>query len=246
MDNRPAFTSIAIHGIAAVLLFSVAVTRTAPRRSMARDVKLLAPRPTKRAGGGGEQAHTPASRGTLPPVLPHQFTPPRVQLVNFNPKLPMAPSLELPPDVPIPIADHFGDPLSKLVGLSGGTGGPLGIGDGHGSGIGANSGPGFHDGDVEGRIFLPGRGVSMPVLIRRVEPEFTEQARKSKTQGTVVIRAVVDSTGKPRDIRVVRGIGLGLDERAIEAVAQWLFKPGTKDGKPVAVSANIEVSFHLL
>jgi TonB family protein len=82
--------------------------------------------------------------------------------------------------------------------------------------------------------------------IYRPEPQYSEEARKAKWQGAVLLSLVVDESGKPTGIKVVRPLGLGLDEKAIEAVQQWKFKPGTKDGKPVSVAAQIEVTFRLL
>jgi TonB family protein len=83
-------------------------------------------------------------------------------------------------------------------------------------------------------------------VLHKVEPEYSEEARKAKWQGTVVLELVVDANGHPRDLRVMRALGLGLDQKAIEAVEKWTFKPGMKDGKPVPVIATIEVNFRLL
>ena len=91
-----------------------------------------------------------------------------------------------------------------------------------------------------------GAGVSAPTVVYKIDPEFTEEARKAHFQGTVLLSVVVDAEGQPRDIKVVRALGLGLDQKAIEAVERWRFRPGMKDGQPVAVSAQIEVSFRLL
>ena len=88
--------------------------------------------------------------------------------------------------------------------------------------------------------------MSSPSILHKVEPEYSEEARKAKWQGTVQLSVVVDDLGHPRDIKVVQSLGLGLDQKAIEAVEKWLFKPGMKDGKPVAVLATIAVTFHLL
>jgi TonB family protein len=79
-----------------------------------------------------------------------------------------------------------------------------------------------------------------------VEPEFTDAARKAKYQGTVEVSIIVDADGTVRDARVVHAVGLGLDERALEAVKLWKFKPGTKDGRAVPVYAQINVTFRLL
>jgi TonB family protein len=91
-----------------------------------------------------------------------------------------------------------------------------------------------------------GAGVSQPTLIYKVEPEYSEEARKAKWQGTVQLSLIVETSGKPSNVRVVRALGLGLDQQAIEAVQQWRFKPGLQGGKPVRVIATIDVSFRLL
>jgi TonB family protein len=91
-----------------------------------------------------------------------------------------------------------------------------------------------------------GGGVTPPVPIYRVEPQFSELGRDAGFQGTVLIKVVVDAEGQVQDPRVIKAVGLGLDETAMAAVQQWKFKPGTKDGQPVPVFAQIEVSFRLL
>jgi TonB family protein len=97
-----------------------------------------------------------------------------------------------------------------------------------------------------GGAYSVGGGVSAPGVLFKVEPEYSEEARKAKFQGTVVLSIVVDPSGKARDIKVIRPLGLGLDEKAIEAVSKWRFKPGMKDGVPVPVRASVEVNFRLL
>jgi protein TonB len=88
--------------------------------------------------------------------------------------------------------------------------------------------------------------VSNPIPLFKIDPEYSEEARKAKYSGTVVLYIEVDTTGHARNLRVVKGIGLGLDEKAMEAVNKWRFKPGMKDGKPVVVAAHVEVNFRLL
>ena len=90
-----------------------------------------------------------------------------------------------------------------------------------------------------------GAGVSAPHLIYGPEPEFSEEARKAKYQGTVVLQVVVGSDGRTHGIRVAQSLGMGLDEKAIEAIRQWKFEHGHKNGVPVAVLVDIEVNFHL-
>ena len=102
------------------------------------------------------------------------------------------------------------------------------------------------DGGVGGEVARTGGAVSRPRLIYKVEPEYTEEARKAELQGTVMLSVEVWEDGLAHNIRVLRSLGLGLDEKAVEAVEQWKFSPGEKDGKPVKVLAQIQVSFRLL
>jgi TonB family protein len=198
-------------------------------------------------GGGGARQLLDASKGKLPKPEPRQFTPPRVDPAEA--KLQMPPSIIAPPDVPNLQANNFGDPLSKLgipsngTGLGGGIGSGAegGVGPGHGAGVGPGSGGGFNGG-----VFTIGHGVSAPSVVFKVEPEYSEEARKAKWQGTVVISVIVDEAGRPNNLKVLRSLGLGLDQKAMDAVSQWRFKPGLKDGKAVPVIATIEVNFRLL
>jgi TonB family protein len=91
-----------------------------------------------------------------------------------------------------------------------------------------------------------GGGVSAPVPTFRADPEYSEEARKAKWQGAVLLQVVIDENGVPQNIQVVRPLGMGLDQKAIEAVQKWRFKPGLKDGQPVPVAAVMEVNFRLL
>ena len=95
-------------------------------------------------------------------------------------------------------------------------------------------------------MFRIGGDVSAPALINKVEPEYSEEARKAKYSGTVLLSIVVDANGTPRDIHVLRPLGLGLDEKAIEAVSKWRFRAGMKGGRPVSTQAQVEVNFRLL
>jgi TonB family protein len=94
--------------------------------------------------------------------------------------------------------------------------------------------------------FKVGNGVTAPALLYKVEPEYSEDARAAKFQGTVLLRLVVDADGTATDVEVARSLGYGLDEKAVEAVMRWKFKPGTMGGSPVPVQANIEINFRLL
>jgi len=202
-------------------------------------------------GGGGDRSPLPASRGKLPKPSLRQFTPPMAVINNPNPRLTMEPSIIAPPDVNLPNikADNWGDPLSKFGTPSNGPGSGGGIGSGKGGGVGSGNGGGFGPGEgggVGGGVYRVGGGVTAPIVLTKKDPEYSEEARKAKYQGMVLLSIVVSTSGTAGDIKVVRSLGLGLDEKAIEAVKQWKFKPGYKDGKPVAVQATIEVNFRLL
>lgn len=255
--------SLTLQSAVVLLLFTVFSTK-AVQQKVAEVVPLFAPdiapyqpkmAPKKDhmggGGGGGDRSPLPAPKGKLPKQALKQFTPPAVVPQNPNPKLAMDPSLIVPPDVPLPKVNtpNYGDPLAKLGALSNGQGSGAGIGSGAGGGVGSGKGGGFGPGEgggVGGGVYRVGGGVTAPALLYKVEPEYSEEARKAKYQGTVVLYVEVDPNGRAVNPRVVRSLGLGLDEKAIEAVKKWKFRPGYKDGHPVTVAATIEVNFRLL
>lgn len=96
-----------------------------------------------------------------------------------------------------------------------------------------------------GGVFRVGGGVSAPKAIYAPDPKYSDKARKGKYQGVCVLSLIVTPEGTPRNIKIARAIGRGLDEKAIEAVSKWKFEPAMKDGKPVAVAINIEITFRL-
>lgn len=202
-------------------------------------------------GGGGDRSPLPAAKGKLPRPALRQFTPPVQVYNNLNPKLAMEPTIIAPPDVKMPNVNmpNYGDPLAKIGPLSNGPGSGSGIGSGSGGGVGSGKGGGFGPGEgggFGGGVFRVGGGVSAPVLLFKKEPEYSEEARKAKYQGTVVLYVEVTPDGKANNVKVLRSLGLGLDEKAMEAVRAWKFRPGQKDGKSVTVAATIEVNFRLL
>jgi TonB family protein len=99
---------------------------------------------------------------------------------------------------------------------------------------------------MQGGVYRAGGPVSIPSVIYKVDPDYTEEARRARISGTVIVSLIVGADGRPRDIRIVRGLGRGLDEKAAEAVARWRFRPGIKEGSTVPVQATIEVKFRLL
>jgi TonB family protein len=98
---------------------------------------------------------------------------------------------------------------------------------------------------AQGKVYRIGDGVSQPSIIRKVEPEYTPEAKDGKIEGTVKLLVTIAPEGIASDIRVVKSLDPGLDQKAIESIEQWRFKPGKKDGQPVAVFATIEITFHL-
>jgi TonB family protein len=202
-------------------------------------------------GGGGRQELTPPSLGQLPRPADKQLAPPDPEPPkNLDPDLiveqtVVAPQLTALPQVSIlNLGDPFGvpGPPSSGPGVGGGigTGQGRGVGEGDGPGVGPGSG-----GGAGGGTFRVGGGVSAPTVLSRVEPQYSEEARKSRYQGTVLLEAIVRKDGTVQIVRVVRGLGFGLDENAIAALSKWRFRPGMRNGTPVDVSLNIEVNFNL-
>jgi TonB family protein len=214
----------------------------------------LSPKPNDTiggGGGGGDLEKIEAPKGKLPKMNMEQVTPPTVVVRNDHPKLAVEQSVVMPPQVKMAELNmpNIGVPQSKIAGPeSNGTGSQAGIGSGSGGGIGAGTGGGVglgSGGGTGGGPLRIGGGVSAPRAIYSPDPEYTEEARKAKYQGVVVLWLVIGPDGRPRDVRVARALGMGLDQKAVEAVRQWKFEPAMKDGKPVAVQLNVEVNFRL-
>jgi len=217
------------------------------------DIPVMKPAKTESGGGGGggDRDKFQAPKGNIPKPAMEQITPPAIVVRNDHPKLPVQPTVVMPPTVKLAMnAPNLGNPTATMPSgpPSNGTGSASGIGSGSGGGIGVGTGPGVGEGrggGIGGGVFRVGGGVSAPKATYAPDPEYSEEARKAKYQGTCAVSLIVGPDGKPRDIRVARSLGLGLDEKAIEAVNQWKFEPAMKDGKPVAVAISVEVTFRL-
>ena len=217
------------------------------------DIPVMKPAPTQSGGGGGggDRDKFQAPKGNIPKPAMEQITPPAIVVRNDHPKLAVQPTVVMPPEVKMAMnAPNLGNPTAAMPSgpPSNGTGAGGGIGSGSGGGIGVGSGPGVGEGrggGIGGSVFRVGGGVSAPKVTYQPDPEYSEEARKAKYQGVCVLSLIVGPDGKPRDVKVARSLGLGLDEKAIEAVNQWKFEPAQKDGKPVAVAINVEVTFRL-
>jgi TonB family protein len=270
--ERAAAGSLTVHAlfIGGLIALSIIMTRSPAIEKPKEQVTLIAPpisdyQPVMQpqvvhkqelagGGGGGERAKIFESKGHLPKVAPQQFTPPTVEIRNEHPKLAMEPTVVAPPNVKLPDnpnLPNLGNPMSARVSgpVSNGTGAGGGIGSGDHGGIGSGTGPGHgpgQGGGFGGGIYKVGElGVQAPVPKFTPDPDYSEEARKAKYQGTVTLYAIIGQDGKPRALKVVHSLGMGLDEKAMEKVRTWLFEPGKKDGQPVAVAMNIEVDFHL-
>jgi protein TonB len=189
-------------------------------------------------GGGSNTSPEPARQGVPPPRSTHPFVPPEV---HVNPLIPVPVTIDF--DVPvINVASRdIGNPLSRFEGK--------GLGDKKGGGIGEGPGGDGIGDDKPGRPGITGR-IGFPtkpaILIYRVDPEFSEDARKAKFQGIVVLMIDIGVDGRAHNPKIVQTPGLGLDVKAVEAVTQWRFRPASRDNKPVASTARVEVYFHLL
>jgi TonB family protein len=236
--------SLGIHAaLLALLLFAAtqSIRSPLPTAASIQAIPLTYYRPRQAPearSGGSNRTPAPAAHGSPPPHAQRTFIPPTS---SPNPRLALPITIAF--DIPIiSTSAAIGDPLSRLPGNGLGRDGGGGIGN-HGCcrGIGdSQSGtPGIS-------AVRRGRGVTPPQLLQKVEPEFSEEARKAKYQGVVVLSIEVDAGGNVRNVRVQRALGLGLDEKAIEAVSRWRFRPGLFDGKPVTTEATVQVTFQLL
>jgi|SRR5579872_1881532 len=239
------FASVLIHAMALVLILLLGrvVVKVVPEVNLETVVHLTAPvLPQSGGGGGGKHDLLPASSGALPVrSLQQQIAPPQVIVRNDHPQLTAQETIQAPPTVQLPQNNQIGDlngvlgPASDGRGTGGGIGNGTGTGDG--SGRGPASGPGYFHVGVG--------GVTAPRVIYQPDPEYSEEARRAKYQGTVVVWVVVGPDGKVQDAKIQRHIGLGLDEKALEAVKQWKFEPAQKNGRAVPVAVSVEMSFRL-
>src|SRR5208282_5932607 len=199
--KRGAFGSTVIHLLAVALIIAATLVgrKIVEVAKPKETVLLIAPDelpvlpPSKSVsgggGGGGDRDKLQASAGRLPKQSMQQFTPPMVVVRNQDPKLPIAPTIVVPPDIHLqqPNLPDLGNPLSHLPSVpSNGTGSGGGIGSGSGGGVGSGQGPGFgpgHGGGTGGGAFHVGGGVSAPKQIYAPDPEYSEEARKVKHMG---------------------------------------------------------------
>ncbi len=247
-SSRSFFVAVAAHVVAVALIgflverHTVIVHKVEPVQMLALDApppKIL-PRTLAAGGGGGQRGPTPVTRGTPPKFAEQQIVPPKAPPL-VEPKIHLEPTVEVQRDLKMASSlPQIGVENSPLIGMSMGNGRGTGLGGGDGSGLGPGSG-----GNTGGGVRRIGGGVSAPVLLYSVEPEFSEEARKAKAAGNVLVNLWVDQNGNPSHVHVLRGVGMGLDEKAMAAVRQYRFRPAMENGRPVTVELNIDVTFQI-
>jgi len=236
--------SLVLHGIFLILVilyFAVVPqeTRDDLQNQIVHLVYMNDPGPG--GGGGGSPAPAPAKQIEVPKVkapAPIPVTPPT----------PVPPPPDPPPQLVAPVMTNMtnvvqaaGNSSVSLATFSGGgAGGGLGPGRGNGVGPGEGGGEG-------GGPYRPGNGIKNPDLIKEVKPNYTPEGMRLKIQGRVVLEAVVLKNGMVGEVKVIRSLDRvsGLDDEAVRAAKQWMFKPATRDGKPVDIYVTLELDFRL-
>ncbi|PYR90963.1 MAG: hypothetical protein DMF84_18590 [Acidobacteria bacterium] len=236
---------------------------TPAERNEARLVFLALPGPGGGGGGGGHREPAPAPKAERKGVSamrsplpvrrpPPPVDPPKVVRVSDPPPVkaePLPPIVAPVVSVAADTRDRVGVPVDTApdnethgpgAGNGAGTGQGTGLGEGEGSGIGPGSG-----GGTGGGPYRPGSGITPPSVLREVRPDYTEDGRRRNIEGDVVLEIVVRRDGAVGDVKLLQGLGAGLDQRAIEAVRQWRFSPAQRQGVPVDVIVEVAVEFKL-
>ncbi len=270
--GMPAAASAAVHGVmlgGLLLATLVPLGSTAARPLDTLDaqpmrlVYLNLPGPGGGGGGGGTRMKAPPTRArregksSLSSPIPERKPVPQepAPAIEEPPPPPPTPPEPLPP-VEAPVVARGNDPVTEAGvleerppappsrgpgdGGGAGTGQGVGLGEGRGSGIGDGEG-----GGEGGGPFRPGSGIQPPRLLDEVKPDYTEEARRRGLEGEVVLEIVVRPDGRVGDVRVMKGLGSGLDQQAVQAVRRWRFAAATRKGQPVAVVVEVAVEFQL-
>lgn len=261
-DRKSSLLSFGIHALALAIILAVIYWR--PKKPVVAEVAPppvfnitpfmpldASPQASGGGGGGGDRDLVQAAVGKLPEIAKVQFVPPDEVIRNPKPKLAVQPTIVMPQNIRLPNSamPNLGDPLTTVRGpASNGTGSAGGIGAGNSGGVGSGSGAGVgpgQGGGYGGGIYDVGGGVHPPVPIFVPQAEFSDQARMAKYQGEVAVEIIVDTKGFTHVVKIVRPLGMGLDEKALDAVKQYRFKPATLNGRPVAVRFTVIIDFHI-
>ena len=252
--------SLAVHvAFVFLVLFAIANPPSAlspvlPERTPDDIVWLDVPGPGGGGGGGGNKSPEPPRKAELKGVekITVPIAKPPAEVVKAEPPPPL-PQIQIPAqqtsngvvELPGVISNM---PTAAVPSQGSGVGG--GAGTGKGTGVGSGTGSGLGDGfggGTGGGVYRPGNGVESPTVLHEEKPLYTAGAMRAKVQGIVEVEAIVMPDGTVGQVQIVRSLDdrFGLDEKAIEAVKRWRFRPGTRQGKPVAVLVNIELTFTL-
>ena len=260
--GRTALISFTGHGVAALMVFwlSMGQVESAPMDTSVPErahlVFLQIPGPGGGGGGGGRHQPRPASRlSRVGQPAPSPSTPP-IRQEPAPAVLPPPPPPEIEHAIAAPVRETAADEREQAGTVlptpnapeTRGSGGDEGVGSSRGTGDGAGVGSGLDDGlggGAGGGPYRPGSGVEAPRLLHEVKAEYTEEARRRNVMGEVLLEVVILRDGTVGQVRVVRGLGLGLDERATSAVRQWRFAPARRKGVPVDVVVEVAVDFSL-
>ena len=205
-------------------------------------------------GGGGKKAPTLPSKGVLPRASDRQFVPRTPIIINMAPELIAVPTIVQPVITNIARIRNLiplGDPHGVEGPPSSGPGSDGGIGNGKGPGVGDQIGPGGPGccggpGDGDLAIIRAGApGVTNPVCTVQVEPNYSDDARKARIQGVVLLAVTIQKDGSVETNQVLQGLGYGLDDEAKKVLNKWKCNPGRYNGQAVAVPIQIKINFHL-
>lgn len=267
----PLILSTTVHGAAAAAVLIIASlgwaraetpTEAAVPPEPVRMIFLMQPGPGGGGGGGGRRMTTPPPRAErkgverMPSPLPARVPPPPLEPPRRPPPLPPPPPLDAKTIV-APVITAKADERDREGVLekvpeppkeSLGSGAGSGVGSGQGSGIGEGKGAGIGEGEgggTGGGVYRAGSGVDPPRLLREVRADYTDEARRQNITGEVLLEIVVRRDGSVGDVKVLRGLNAGLNQRAVEAVRQWKFSPARLKGTPVDVAVEVSVEFKL-
>jgi TonB family protein len=237
--GRAMFSSLAAHGLLAVLLlvFGVREVVEQVREAPMKFDMVFLKQPGPGGGGGGSPAPAPAKKLEVPKPKPVEPLP-----------TPAPPPPEPIPTLIAPVSTNLATTL-QAQGTSRLSAAPLG-GGGSGGGIGEGRGRGLGPGDTAGTgggPYQPGNGVSWPTVIAQYDPQYTSEAMRAKVQGIVKLAAVVEPNGLVTDIKITKSLDrmYGLDQAAIDAAKKWRFNPCKKDNRAVPCSIEMELEFRL-
>jgi periplasmic protein TonB len=263
----PAALTGAVHiAVLAIAVLLAGIHTANPQNRIARIdpemrlVFLVSPGPGGGGGGGGHHDETPPPpaqrKGTstlhspIPvrrpihveaPKIVRAVDPPKAEPPVVAPVIPVAADIRDRVGVPVAAkAPVIQDSNGPGVGGGTGTGRGTGVGEGDGNGIGPGSG-----GGTGGGPYRPGSGITAPTILREVKPDYTEEGRRRNVEGDVVVEIIVKSDGTVGNVKLLQGLGAGLDQRAIDAVRQWRFSPARRLGTPVDVVVEVAVEFKL-